>query len=445
MEHLEQLRYTGLFTARVPRYTSYPPADRFIPAEGRLHQRQWLHAIPHGAEVSVYLHVPYCKMLCWFCACRTQAAENTHAISRYVDALLKELQTVRSCLPASVSLSRLHLGGGTPTMVQPDDMKRLLDAIYAALPPTEHFECSVEIDTMQATEPMIETLSALGMSRALIGVQDFDPGVHVAIGRAQSFEQTIEVTRLLRRHGLKHIDMELLFGLPKQTRASIADTTQQVLSMDPDRVAIAEYSHVPNLAKRQFLIDARGLPTAETAFLNAEVAREILFSDGYVPLGVDHFVKPGDNLIAARDNQTLRRDFEGYSDNGSYALIGLGASGISRFPQGYVQNAAATSVYSQLVQEDGLAGNRGYDLTYDDQVVAHMIEKMMCRFELDIPALHARFPSATTLIEQLLEAVRTVYAACLEDTPKHLMLKPEFQPLARMICNTIDHLGPRPA
>lgn len=361
----------------------------------------------------------------------------------YKDVLLTELRAVREHLPHSVTLSRLHLGGGTPTMIRPSDMEHLLDTIYAALPRTDTFECSVEIDTMQVTEPMIQTLTDLGMSRATIGVQDFDPRVQRAIGRAQSFEQTVEVTRLLRRKGLEQVDMEILFGLPRQTGASIANTTQQVLSMDPDRISVAEYSHAPNIAKRQFLIDARALPSAEEAFLSTQIARQILLTDGYEPVGIDHFVKPGDRLIAARDNQTLRRDFEGYSDNASYALIGLGASGISRFPQGYVQNAAATSVYRNLVNSNGLAGSFGYDMSHSDHVVAYMIDRIMCRFELDLPALHAKFPNSSALIEQLLDAVRAVYAACIEETPKRLTLKSDYHPLARIVCSTIDHLGPR--
>lgn len=445
MEHLEQLRYSGLFESRVPRYTSYPPANRFLSAEGQLHQVQWLDGVPHGSQLSLYVHLPYCKAICWFCACRTQAAENDAVVTDYVEALLKELEAVSNHLPKSVSLSRLHLGGGTPTMIKPEDMTRLLDAIYSALPRSDGFDCSVEIDTTQVSRRMIQTLASFGMNRATVGVQDFDPNVQHAIGREQGFEQTFRVVGELRELNLPHIDMEMLYGLPKQSANSIAETAQQVLSMDPDRVAICEYAHLPNLAKRQILIDARGLPTAENAFLNAQIARHMLLSDGYEPIGIDHFVKPGDSLIAARNNQTLRRDFEGYSDNASYALIGLGASAISHFPQGYVQNASATSVYCDTVQRAGLAGSRGYDLSQDDQVVAHMIERIMCRFELDVPAIHQQFPAARKLVDQLLDAVRKVYGLCIDDSPERLVIKPEYHPLARMVCSTLDHLGERPA
>ncbi len=441
MEHLEQLRYSGLFEARVPRYTSYPPANRFIPAEGSLYQSNWLSDIPRDASLSLYVHVPYCKSMCWFCACRTQAAESREIVDDYVEYLLKEIAFVRELLPQSVTLDRLHLGGGTPTMIRPAQMDRLLDAIYTALPQAKTFSCSVEIDPMQVTQGALDNLIALGMNRAMIGVQDFDPSVQRAIGRAQTFEQTFEVVRKLRKSGLQHLDMELLYGLPRQNAASISETAQQVLAMDPDRVAVCEYSHTPNLAKRQILIDARTLPTAEDAFLNAQVARHMLLTDGYETVGVDHFVKPGDSLVKARDTNTLRRDFEGYSDNTSHALIGLGASAISRFPAGYVQNASATSIYTKLVSQGNLAGNRGYVLTANDKLVAAMIEMLMCRFEIDVDDLRKKFPGETGLIDELLQNLNKVYPSHLDISPSHIVIKKPSHPLARMVCSTVDQLG----
>ena len=441
MEHLEQLRYSGLFELRVPRYTSYPPANRFIPAEGSLHQTRWLEAVPDDAKLSLYVHVPYCKSLCWFCACRTQAAENAKTVDAYVDILIAEITLLKRKLPEAVQLSRLHLGGGTPTMIRPAQMERLLNAIDTAFPKASGYDCSVEIDPMQVSMPALENLITHGMSRARIGVQDFDPIVQRAIGRAQTFEQTFKVVRHLKELGLAHLDMELLYGLPKQCASSISETAQQVLALDPDRVALCEYSHVPNLAKRQIMIDARGLPSAEDAFLNAQVARHMLLTDGFETVGMDHFVKPGDSLINARNTRTLRRDFEGYSDNASYALIGIGASAISRFPQGYVQNASATSIYGKLINQGGLAGNRGYELTHNERVVACMIEMLMCRFEIDIDAVHQKFPASVDFVDKLLDGLRKVYETHLKISPASMVIKKRSQPLARMVCSTLDQLS----
>ena len=441
MEHLEQLRYSGLFESRVPRYTSYPPANRFIPAEGSLHQSHWLETVPNDATLSLYVHVPYCKSLCWFCACRTQAAETSQAVDVYVDVLIKEIALVKNRLPKGLKLSRLHLGGGTPTMIRPAQMERLLEAIDAAFVKADGYDCSVEIDPVQVSVPALENLISHGMNRARIGVQDFDPVVQSAIGRVQTFEQTFEAVRTLKKLGLPNLDMELLYGLPKQSASSIAETAQQVLALDPDRVAVCEYSHVPNLAKRQIMIDTRGLPSAEDAFLNAEVARHMLLTDGYEPVGIDHFVKPGDRVIKARDTRTLRRDFEGYSDNASYALIGIGASAISRFPQGYVQNASATSIYRKLVRQGSLAGNRGYELTRNEQVVACMIEMLMCRFEIDFDAVHRQFPHSADFVDKLADGLRKVYKTHLKISQNRLAIKTRSHPLARMVCNTLDQLA----
>jgi len=441
MEHLEQLRYSGLFESRVPRYTSYPPANRFITAEGSLHQSRWLEDVPKGATLSLYVHVPYCKSLCWFCACRTQAAETGRAVDVYVDVLLEEIALVKDKLPDGIKLSRLHLGGGTPTMILPAQMERLLDAIDSAFHKADGYDCSVEIDPMQVSVPALENLVSHGMNRARIGVQDFDPAVQKAIGRAQTFEQTFEVVRSLKKLGLPNLDMELLYGLPRQSAASIAETAQQVLALDPDRVAVCEYSHVPNLAKRQIMIDARGLPSAEDAFLNAQVARHMLLTDGFEPVGMDHFVKPGDRLIKARDTRSLRRDFEGYSDNASYALIGIGASAISRFPQGYVQNASATSIYRKLIRQGSLAGNRGYELTRNEQVVACMIEMLMCRFEIDADTVRQKFPDSAVFADKLLDGLRKVYKTHFEISATRLAIKKGSHPLARMVCNTLDQLA----
>ncbi len=440
MEHLEQLRCSGLFEKRVPRYTSYPPVNRFVVGEGALRQQRWLRAVPHGATVSLYVHIPYCETICWFCACRTQAVDEKSTIENYVSILLQEIAQIRAQLPASIFLNRLHMGGGTPTMLTPERMQTLLDSIYEAFPRATGFECSIEIDTTNVTTEMIECLISNGMNRAIVGVQDFDKKVQKEIGRPQSFEQTLDIVRQLRHAGLESLDMELLYGLPRQSRRTIAETTQHVLAFDPDRIAVCEYAHVPNLAKRQILIDARYLPSAEDAFQMFQVARHILVSDGYEAVGMDHYVRPGDKLIKARDEKRLKRDFQGYSDNASHALIGLGASAISHFPQGYVQNASATSVYCSAIEKNCLAGHLGYDLTHMDRVLACMIEMLMCRFEIDLDDVRQVFPAERPLIDTSIATLRKVFGPYVETSSQKLVIKPEAQPLARLMCNTLDHL-----
>jgi oxygen-independent coproporphyrinogen-3 oxidase len=440
MEDLEQLRYSGLFEARVPRYTSYPPANRFIVAEGKLMQARWLNSVPYGSDISIYLHIPYCSRMCWFCACRTQAAENAAAIEAYAAAVRDEISLVQRELPESVRLTRLYLGGGTPTMLSPEAMNGLLQDIYAAFPRATSFECIVEIDTTQVDPALLSGLIDNGMTRAVVGVQDFDRTVQDAIGRWQSFDQTLNVIQTLRTEGLQHLDMEMLYGLPGQSPATIAETAQQVVAFDPDRVAVCEYAHMPNVAKRQILIDARKLPMPENAFLMSQVSRQILLSDGYEPIGVDHFARPGDSLVAARDQARLRRDFQGYTDNSAYASIGLGASAISRFPQGYVQNSSATTLYLEKVQQGRLSGNRGYRLTATDLMIACMIEMLMCRFMIEKSVVAEKFPGSADFVDRAIKSITTVFEPYVETTPEALLIKPVAYPLARLMSNILDRI-----
>ena len=441
MEHLEQLRHSGLFESRVPRYTSYPPVSRFAPAEGKLHQAKWLNTIPHGASLSVYVHIPYCEKMCWFCVCRTQAADNEQVINDYVKVLQQEIALVRAQLPDSIALSRLHLGGGTPTLLSPHAIRTLLHAIFASFPKTDDFECAVEIDSMQLTDAVSTTLIEQGMTRAIVGVQDFEPNVQKAIGRRQTFEQTLNVVRTLRDAGLQSLDMELLYGLPMQSATSIAETTQQVLALEPDRLAVCEYSHTPTVAKRQNMIDTHALPAAEDSFLMSQVARQILLSDGYEAVGMDHFVRPKDSLIACRQSGSLRRDFQGYSDNKAHATLGFGASAISRFPQGYVQNSSATSVYCKNIKARQLAGNRGYGLTGTDLAIAHMIEMLMCRFEIDIVDVVGKFPGSARVVEKAIKTIGAGFGPFVEITPDILRIKQRAHPLARIMSEILDEIG----
>lgn len=441
MEHLEQLRWSGLFETRVPRYTSYPPANRFAPAEGNLYQQRWLSAVPDGSAVSIYIHVPYCKNLCWFCACRTQAETKTHAINAYVDTLIREITMVRAALPKTVQLSRLYMGGGTPTIISPEYMRKLVRHVYDSFSTSDDFEFSVEVDTAQVTDGLIERLIEFGMNRALVGVQDFDPEVQHVIGREQSFEQTLNVVRKLRRAGLPKLDMEMLHGLPAQTSNSIAETAQQVLALEPDRLSICEYAHVPTVSKRQLLIDARKVPASEDSFLLSQVARHILINDGYEPIGIDRFVRRHDKMVQVRDNKQLKRDFEGYSDHSSVAMIGLGASAISKFPQGYVQNVAATSRYVAKIYEGRLSGNRGYRMSGNDHLLASMIEMLMCYFEVDAQAVTAEHPGTEETVQKALKSLSKAYEPFVVLDGNNLVIKPFAHPMARMICETLDRAG----
>lgn len=438
MNRIEQLKRHGLFDAKVPRYTSYPPANHFSPTGGQSNQSKWLAAVPDGKDISLYLHIPFCKRLCWFCACRTQGTQSLRPVDDYVARLIKEIDLVAARLPEGQSLSRLHLGGGTPTLLSPKTMSRLLDRVFSWFTRGADFEFSVEIDPTEADEPLLATLADYGMTRASIGVQDFDEKVQTAIGRMQSFELTQQIVDTLRLFGVDSLNMDLLYGLPFQSGRSLDVTLQKVITMRPDRLALYGYAHVPWMSKRQVMIDSATLPSAQSRYELSQLARTVLVKAGYKAIGIDHFALPSDTLAKADAAGTLRRNFQGYTDDTSDTLIGLGASAISKFPQGYAQNAAATSAYVERIEAGDLAGQRGYAFEGNDLLRAAMIEQILCNFRTDTRALLARFPAARAEIVACNTRISESYPDLCGLDQNGVLLSPEAYPLARVIAGALD-------
>lgn len=438
MTQIDQLRRYGLFDAKVPRYTSYPPANHFAADAGGLHQRDWIRAVPEGSEVSLYIHIPFCKRLCWFCACRTQGTKTLRPVDIYVNVLLQEMARVAQLLPQNVRIARLHLGGGTPTILSPKTMTRLLAGVFNSFDRAEGFEFSVEIDPTEAAPELLQTLADHGMNRASIGVQDFDPKVQDAIGRAQTYAQTFDCIQILRAVKVHSLNMDLLYGLPHQTAASLVDTLEQVLALQPDRLALYGYAHVPWMSKRQVMIDGTALPSAETRFALTELAQKMLCLDGFTPIGIDHFARPGDSLALAARNGGLRRNFQGYTDDRAEVLIGLGASAISQFPQGYVQNQSATAAYSAAIEQGHLAGARGHVLSDADRLTARMIEQLMCRFAIDTEALSAEFPDQSATVAQAVAALVTTFPDACNSDGTGVQIADGFAPLVRVMAGHLD-------
>jgi oxygen-independent coproporphyrinogen-3 oxidase len=438
MEQIDQLRRYGLFDASVPRFTSYPPANRFAKDTGARFHSTWLRAVPRGAEISVYVHIPFCKRLCWFCACRTQGAKGQSPVDAYINVVLREIALVARQLPDDVRMTRLYLGGGTPTILSPKTMTRLLTRLFDTFERARDFEFSVEIDPTEAAPEVIETLAFQGMNRASIGVQDFNPKVQDAIGRSQSYAQTHDCVERLRTAKVHSLNMDLLYGLPHQNASSLVDTLDQVLALQPDRVALNGYAHVPWMSKRQIMIDSDALPSCETGFALSEMARQMLHLDGFSALGLDHFVRPGDNLILARQSGGLHRDFQGYTDDHADVLIGLGASAISRFAQGYVQNQPATTAYMSEIGAGCLAGSRGHAITAMERLTAQMIEHLLCRFALDADALTAQFPDQSAAVsDAVAELLATYPEACRRDGAG-LCVQKGFAPLVGVMASHLD-------
>jgi oxygen-independent coproporphyrinogen III oxidase len=438
MTHESQLARLGLFDARVPRYTSYPTAPHFTATAGAQHFTQWLRAISPGSSLSLYVHVPFCRRLCWFCACRTQGTTSDDPVNAYVQTLLAEITLLRRHLPAGVTLSRLHWGGGTPTILPPAQITRLAEALFAAAPLAPKAEFSVEIDPNEIDAPRLDALVAAGMNRASIGVQDFDPLIQEAIGRLQSPQRTVEVAQMIRDRGVPSLNADILYGLPHQTPARIAASVHQLLTLSPDRVALYGYAHVPWMSRRQQLIPSDAMPSPTERLALFETAARIFQENGYQALGIDHFAKPQDGLAIAQSGGRLRRNFQGYTDDTAPVLIGLGASSISRFPQGYAQNAAGTADYTKSIRAGHFAAQKGHVFSDDDRLRARMIEALMCDFHLSRRDILANHAISADHLDHLLTACDAAFDGLLHLDDAGLTIPAKARPLTRMIARFFD-------
>lgn len=422
-----------------PRYTSYPTAPHFHAGIGADAYRDWLAAVPADAGLSLYCHVPFCDTLCWFCGCHTKETRQYRPVADYVGTLVREIEAVAGRLPAGPVVRQIHWGGGSPTILSPDDISVLAAAIRRAFAVAPEAEFSVEIDPRMLDAARIDALVAAGLTRASFGVQDFDPKVQRAINRIQSFEETAQAIDAFRSRGVGSINVDVLYGLPHQTRGVLEETIGKVLELAPDRIALFGYAHVPWMKKHQAMIDEAALPDAVERFAQANRAAALIAGRGYVRIGIDHFALPRDSLAEAQRQGRLRRNFQGYTSDDCETLIGLGASAIGRFAEGYVQNAVPTGEYRRLVDGGHLAVVRGVALSDEDRVRAYAIERLMCDFRLGRSDLGVRFGAgADGLLADvaLLAASDAEGFVALDD--EALRITPKGRPFVRAICAALD-------
>lgn len=356
----------------------------------------------------------------------------------YLDTLKSEIALFGKRLPQGVTLSRLHWGGGTPTLLSADMMRELAESIYNVISLGENAEFSVEIDPNEIDAERMDALAESGMNRASIGVQDFDPEIQSIIGRIQSYNVTRDAVELIRSRGINSLNADILFGLPHQSRERISESVQKLLSLSPDRVALYGYAHVPWMAKRQQMIPSDALPTPQERLKLFEVAADLFKWDNYVDIGIDHFARKGDGLEVALRNGTLRRNFQGYTDDTANVLVGLGASSISKFPQGYAQNISATSDYTQSIRDGHLATGRGHVFTSEDLLRARMIEALMCDFRIDAAEITGSFDISETALQLMFAKVADKFGDMIEVSNAGLSIPQKGRPLTRMIAREFD-------
>ncbi len=438
MTHDPQLARLGLFDARVPRYTSYPTAPHFGSEIGPPEFARWIEAIPESSAVSLYIHVPFCRRLCWFCACRTQGTTSDEPVIAYVETLKSEIALLRAHLPRGVRLSRLHWGGGTPTLLSADLMRNLADTIFDVVPLAEDGEFSVEIDPNEIDDARLDALTASGMNRASIGVQDFDPLIQKAIGREQSYQLTRDVAERIRARGVASLNADILYGLPFQTGPRISASVQKLLTLSPDRVALYGYAHVPWMSRRQQMIPSDAMPTPQERLSLFETARQLFLWDGYMEVGIDHFAKPEDGMARALLAGTLRRNFQGYTDDTAQTLIGLGASSISRFPQGFAQNTSATAAHTKAIREGQFSTHRGHAFGGEDTLRARIIEALMCDFFVSRNELLRDYDVTPARVDALFQRAGAEFGDMVRISEDGFYIPDRARPLTRMIARAFD-------
>lgn len=388
----------------VPRYTSYPTAVQFQDGfPGDLADR-WLADLPPASPLSIYVHVPFCRQLCWYCGCHTSVPNSYSRAGTYVDSLIKDI--TRSGKLSGVqkgNVRHLHFGGGTPTYLSNMDLGRILACINGSFGLAPGAEIALESDPRGITRDRAYGLAAMGFNRISFGVQDFALPVQMKINRLQTYGLVAHVTTLLREAGFTSINFDLMYGLPAQTASSVRQTAKQAAALRPNRISVFGYAHVPWFKKHQRMISDAELPGVSERYVQAGAIAEELVHAGYAAIGLDHFALPDDALAIAASTGTLRRNFQGYTTDTANALIAFGASAISEFPQGFAQSARDTLAWSEAINDGKSPVTRGLATTAEDRMRAAIIEQIMCNFSADFGQIAIQHGfDETTLKDNLL-------------------------------------------
>lgn len=431
----------------LPRYTSYPTAPHFIATVGSGSYRQWLGAVRSGSDASLYLHLPFCRSMCWYCGCHTTVTARDEPIARYVDALHREIDLVADALPGRIAAQHIHFGGGTPTLMQPAQFVALMDKLREHFDVPADAEIAIEIDPRTLERPMVDALAAGGVTRASLGVQSFDPLVQHAINRIQTFDETAAAVADLRGAGIAAINFDLIYGLPHQTVESCLDTAVLALELKPDRFAVFGYAHVPSFKLHQRKIQESALPGGAERHAQAEAIAAVLVGADYRRIGLDHYARPTDALAIAADNGALHRNFQGYTTDACETLLGFGASAIGRLPQGYVQNAVLIGDYQRRIAADDLAVGKGRAFAPEDRLRAAVIERIMCDYRVDLDEVCGRFGADPESLLARAEGLEELGDDGIVQRDRNvIVIADEARPLVRVLAAAFDqYLGDAPA
>ncbi|MFN3371044.1 MAG: oxygen-independent coproporphyrinogen III oxidase [Sphingomonadaceae bacterium] len=422
--------HPGLLQRAVPRYTSYPTAAEFTPAVGAEALVAELETIRPDTPASLYIHIPFCREICWYCGCNTGRTNRAERVEAYLEALHAEIDWLAARLAGRIRVERLSFGGGSPNALEPRAFVQLVDRLSVAFGAARP-DISVELDPRTLDPEWADLFRRLGARRASLGVQTLEPDLQQAIGRVQPADRIERAVELLREAGVESLNFDLMFGLPGQTSAHLERTLEAALALGPDRIALFGYAHVPTLIPRQRRIDATALPGLEQRFAQSAIGHRILLGAGYRPVGFDHFARPDDPLAIAAAQGRLRRNFQGFTDDEADHLLGLGASAITSLPGLLVQNEKNVGRYRMRVAAGQAAAERGVRRTAEDRERALVIEDLLCGREADLSGLEQLSESRPWLAPYL-------EAGLARQAGNLLSITAEGLPYARVIAACFD-------
>ena len=424
-----------------PRYTSYPTADRFHADPGaQLLVDALQHRPAPEQPLSLYVHLPFCSTVCYYCGCNKVITKDHSKSSRYLDYLEREIDLQLAALVGTRAVTQLHWGGGTPTFLNDDEMARLMGLLKARFSFLSEGEYSIEIDPRSVDPKRAHTLAELGFNRMSLGIQDFDPLVQQAVNRIQSFEQTRDVLLAARDAGFKSVSVDLIYGLPRQTIDGFRVTLDKALSLAPDRIALYSYAHLPQIFMPQRRIHDTELPKPEDKLSLMAMAIETLVDVGYVFIGMDHFARPDDELALAQQAGKLHRNFQGYSTHAELDLLAFGVSAIAKVGPVYAQNAKSLDEYYHDIDAGHLPVRRGYRMDGDDELRRAVIQELMCHFGLNFAAVsQAWHIDFSTYFADALAALQPLAeAGLLQVDAQGITVMPKGRLLVRIIAMAFD-------
>lgn len=431
------------YNVKGPRYTSYPTAPEWKESFGDAEALEALASndrARRNVPLSLYVHVPFCVKLCYYCGCNKIITQNPEIVERYVEALDREVARVAAQLSDDRQVVQIHWGGGTPTHLTPDQIRRVFGSLTSRFQLAPEAEVSIEVHPTVTTFEQLATLRALGFNRLSMGVQDFDPEVQQAVNRLQTYELTRDLIAEARRLGFFSVNVDLMYGLPLQTVEKFAQTLAKIHTLAPDRVALFNYAHLPHQIPGQRLIPDASIPTADVKLNLFEQAIDSFVQAGYRYVGMDHFARPDNELATALGDRTLRRNFMGYTTMADSDLVSFGVSSISDLDTVYMQNHKGIKEYFAAAEADQIPVQRGMRLTADDRLRRDVINRLICHCHLDkreIERLHG-IDFDQTFATELAELVPLAEDGLVVLAADHLEVTPRGQILLRNICMPFD-------